>query len=111
MTTPAHPAPRSRRWTALAILGVALLACVAGGFALLRGRHFPPPVPAPDLGEADPKVAAAVREAQEKVRREPRSAEAWGRLGTVLTAHDYHAEAEPCFVEAQRLDPHEPRWP
>src|SRR5213079_2958398 len=33
------------------------------------------------------------------------------RLGMVLRAHDFDAEANRCFEEAERLDPREPRWP
>jgi tetratricopeptide (TPR) repeat protein len=47
----------------------------------------------------------------EKVRREPRSAETWGRLGKVLFGHGLPDAAQPCFREAERLDPENPRWP
>ena len=29
----------------------------------------------------------------------------------VLSIHDFGREADPCFAEAERLDPSEPRWP
>jgi tetratricopeptide (TPR) repeat protein len=32
-------------------------------------------------------------------------------LGLLLLAHEYRGECIPCFTEAERLDPVEPRWP
>jgi tetratricopeptide (TPR) repeat protein len=45
------------------------------------------------------------------VKGAPRSGRAWGKLGQVLRAHAYHAEANHCFAIAAGLDPGEPRWP
>jgi cytochrome c-type biogenesis protein CcmH/NrfG len=74
-------------------------------------RPGPPQPPQPELTGADPEVAEAVTEARDGVLRAPRSAAAWGRYGQVLRAHDYGAEANRCFAEAERLAPDEPRWP
>jgi tetratricopeptide (TPR) repeat protein len=74
-------------------------------------RESAPEPPAVELTGVDPAVAAAVEEARAAVRRSPGSAAAWGRLGMVLTAHDFNEEAQPCFAEAERRDPQEPRWP
>jgi tetratricopeptide (TPR) repeat protein len=63
------------------------------------------------LGSHDPAVAAAVEEARTAVLQAPRSARAWARLGMVLAAHQFTAEANQCFAQAERLDPREPRWP
>jgi tetratricopeptide (TPR) repeat protein len=41
----------------------------------------------------------------------PSSADARGRLGMVLLAHDVHAPAAGCFAQAFSLAPQEPRWP
>lgn len=59
----------------------------------------------------DPAVARAIEAARQDVLRSPRSAGAWGRLGTVLLAHELPAEANACLAQAERLDPREPRWP
>jgi tetratricopeptide (TPR) repeat protein len=69
-----------------------------------------PQPPAVDTAGREPEIAAAVEAARAKVRQQPRSGTAWGRLGLVLLAHDYEAEARVCLAEAQRLDPKDPRW-
>jgi tetratricopeptide (TPR) repeat protein len=94
-----------------------LAACV--GLALVAGLGWygwrwyaaPPPPELPEALRADPPLYRAVSEARERVAADPWSAEAWGRLGQVLLAHAYSAEAEPCLAQAERLDPAEPRWP
>jgi tetratricopeptide (TPR) repeat protein len=61
--------------------------------------------------EVDPAVRKAVEAAHAAVLQSPYSAQAWGRLGMILKAHEFNPEAYICFVEAERLDPREPRWP
>jgi tetratricopeptide (TPR) repeat protein len=96
-----------KRWLALAVFGgLLLIACV--WYALRRAPPEPPPV---DLTGGDPEVARAVRDARDAVLASPRSAKAWGRLGMILLAHGYQAEAVQALAEAERLDSHEPRWP
>jgi tetratricopeptide (TPR) repeat protein len=56
-------------------------------------------------------VAAAIEKERQAVLASPRSADAWGQLGMVLSAYYFGTEALPCLVEAERLDPDEPRWP
>jgi tetratricopeptide (TPR) repeat protein len=91
------------------------LAAVLAGLAVtgwLGWRWHTTPQP-PDLpldGMEEP-VAAAVRGRLEEVRRAPRSAEAWGKLGFVLQANWYPVPAQVCFAHAQDLDPQDPRWP
>jgi tetratricopeptide (TPR) repeat protein len=68
-------------------------------------------VPEIELPDADPVVVDAVGRVRAEAVRSPRSADAWGRLGAVLLAHGYHAQAEPCLAEAERLAPQEMRWP
>jgi tetratricopeptide (TPR) repeat protein len=65
----------------------------------------------PDLTDADPQVAAAIKSAYDKVLQQPADGRAWGRLGMVLRAHDFATEANRAFEQAERLDPSEPRWP
>ncbi len=94
---------------ALALLSVAAAGGIGGWWLWLReAAPAPPPV---DLAGVDPAVAAAVEAGRAKVRQAPQSADAWGRLGMLLVAHDFRAAALACFAEAERLDPREPRWP
>jgi tetratricopeptide (TPR) repeat protein len=58
----------------------------------------------------DPVIAAVIAEARDAVQRAPRSAEARGRMGIVLLAHEVRAEARECFAQASLLAPREPRW-
>jgi tetratricopeptide (TPR) repeat protein len=62
-----------------------------------------------DIG--DPEVRAALEKAQKQVRADLRSAAAWGNLAMTLQANGYSIEASAYFAEAQRLDPHDGRWP
>jgi tetratricopeptide (TPR) repeat protein len=99
-----------RKWQiriALVILGFALMA--GGGYWWYRGTA--PQPPAVDTSSREPEIAAAITAAQEKVRQRPRSGDAWGRLGMILLAHAFEAEADECFAHAERFSPGEPRWP
>jgi tetratricopeptide (TPR) repeat protein len=87
-----------------------LVLALAGAWWHWR-REPAPELPVVDLAGVDPAVAAAVEVGLEKVRQSPRSADAWGRLGMILVAHDFRAAALVCFAEAERLDAREPRWP
>jgi tetratricopeptide (TPR) repeat protein len=82
----------------------------AGGWYLWRPRTTVEP-PAVDLADTDPAVSAAVNAATEDVRRSPRSAAAWGKLGKILAAHRFLDPARRCFIQAERLQPNEARWP
>jgi tetratricopeptide (TPR) repeat protein len=83
--------------------------------AILGARQFmssPPPPPATvNTNGFDPVIAAAIGEAREAVLRSPRSAEARGRMGMVLLAHEVRIEARECFAQASALAPSNPRWP
>jgi tetratricopeptide (TPR) repeat protein len=117
MTTRAtdiRPAPGSKpsgHWRRLLVAALMLASMVLGigGTFCFRG-HSPEP-PALTLTGIDPAVVAAVDNARAGVRRSPRSGSAWGRLGMVLAAHDFAAEANLCFAQAERLEPLQPRWP
>jgi tetratricopeptide (TPR) repeat protein len=80
------------------------------GVYLGYGAAAPEP-PAIVLQEVDPAVAVLVQEAYRVVHQSPRSAAAWGRLGMVLLAHDFLAEAIVCLSQAERFDPQEAQWP
>jgi tetratricopeptide (TPR) repeat protein len=95
------------RWLLLA------LAIVLGALACYGWYWYTTPAPPRiELGaDADPALTRAVEAAEEKVRREPRSAQAWGDLGQLLLAHAHTTTARPCLVQAERLDPANPVWP
>jgi tetratricopeptide (TPR) repeat protein len=67
--------------------------------------------PALDLEGFDPVVARTIEAERDKILQSPRSAAAWGKLGSRLAAFNYRPEALICLAQAERLDPNEPRWP
>ena len=92
-------------WLAAGLLIAALL----GTRQIWRATAPPPPVV--NTTGFDPAIAAAIAQAREAVLSSPRSAEARGRMGMVLFAHEVRAEARECFTQASALAPREPRWP
>jgi tetratricopeptide (TPR) repeat protein len=92
---------RRAAWLAPALLAAAC-AGDAGG---------PVEIPLPDMEGAEPVVREAVEAVREAVRADPRSAEAWGRLGHRLGAHQWSAEAGDCYARAEALDRRDFRWP
>jgi tetratricopeptide (TPR) repeat protein len=58
----------------------------------------------------EPRVVDALNTAREAVESAPDSADAWGRYGIVLDAHDLDVHAEACYRAARKLDPTEYRW-
>jgi tetratricopeptide (TPR) repeat protein len=95
---------RCLRFTAGILAGLAIAAAVWFAF---RPRLT---VPGGDLPGAEPRVAEAVAEARTAVRDAPKSADAWGRLGMTLMAHEYRAQARECFRQAESRDPRDARW-
>lgn len=108
---PAPPGPsRWRRARRFVLPSATALAALALGASLYTWLAAPAP-PAVSFGDADPAVVRAIEEARAEVWWRPRAAAAWGRLGQVLSAHAYKAEANRCFAQAERLDADDPRWP
>jgi tetratricopeptide (TPR) repeat protein len=109
------PAGGARRRRKLLIgLGAFVAAAaviVAVAAAMGWGRPRPKQPPDVELSGLDAEVAAAIRTARAAVVAQPNSADAWGRLGRLLLAHDMHVECMPCFEEAERLDPADASWP
>src|SRR5207248_3162038 len=93
----------------LLLVSLSVLAAggTAGYFWYCRAGPEPPAVPDEGL---EPAVREAIEEARAAVLHSPRSAVAWGRLGMVLLAHAFPAEAEKSFARAEQLDPREARW-
>jgi tetratricopeptide (TPR) repeat protein len=59
----------------------------------------------------DPAVSRLIQDSTARVTRTPESADAWGRLGSVLMHYEFVPEASEALAEAERLAPAEPRWP
>jgi tetratricopeptide (TPR) repeat protein len=98
---------RPWRWRLLLFAGI-LLAAGIGWYLCVQPAATPPQIAA---GDVEPVVAEALASARRNVLEHPRSGPDWGHLGMVLRAHEFGAEANRCFAEAERLDPTEPRWP
>lgn len=80
-----------------------------GTYFWLRPSTSIPEIP---LKGQEKAVADAATTARAAVANAPRSADAWGHLGRVLLANEIHPDiAFICFLEAERLDPNNPRWP
>ena len=105
----ASPARRFRRRWPRWLAGGLLIA--AGLGALQVWRLTAPPPPVVNTTGFDPVIAAAIDQARQAALRSPRSAEARGRMGMVLLAHEVRAPARDCFAQASALAPREPRWP
>lgn len=105
------PAPghRSKRLhVLLAVLALAALA-MAWKYDWLRPARAVPEIP---LAGHERKVIEKVNEARAAAQRQPHSADAWAHLGRVLLANELAPDAAlTCFLEAERLDANEPRWP
>ncbi|HXV78235.1 MAG TPA: tetratricopeptide repeat protein [Candidatus Polarisedimenticolaceae bacterium] len=77
------------------------------------------PLPHPALAGSDPVVLEQIeqtRGAVETTAADPRSSaadlgRAFGELGMTYHAYRLAAAAIPCYRNAERLDPSEPRWP
>jgi len=114
MTSSADSRPQRRRFRRRALVFAAtfLLLLAAAGtvfFSIHRSSARPVPPLAP-ANSAEPEISAIVEKMRGEVLRDPRSARAWGRLGQALLANDLEREAQICFVQAERLDPSNPRW-
>src|SRR5437016_4079450 len=100
------------RKSLLAVGLFTVLAVAGGGVFLFVNRHPPgPEIPSVEWDTIDPEAAAALRDAQTKVRQNAQSAEAWGQLGAVLFAHGLHAQAQICLTRAETINARDPRWP
>lgn len=70
----------------------------------------PPPIPTPDTTGMQPRVAQQILGARELVVKQPRSADAWGRLGEICHTHALFDEAATCYRQAGTLEPNKFQW-
>ena len=93
------------------VLGALLLATLIPPFLPAQSQILPPlPDLAPRLDEFDATSRKQIREAGGQVRLYPRDAEANGRLGMLLHAHQRYEFAEPLYLRARLLDPNSFSW-
>jgi tetratricopeptide (TPR) repeat protein len=125
MTAPAHRRrarrrrpSRQRRLLLTAIAFGAVILTVSGGVYRYVGTtpsELSPSVAVPEPPAldrvTDPAAKRLLAECRAAVGRSPRSAALWGRLGMAFFVHDYPDEALVCLTAAERLDPHDARWP
>jgi tetratricopeptide (TPR) repeat protein len=105
----ALPAPGRRTKWLLGLASFLTAALAGGGIYFWLRPHSVPEIP---LEGQELKVAEKVKEARAAVVKAPRSADEWGQLGRVLLANEISQDiALVCFLEAERLNPDEPRWP
>src|SRR5262245_5512739 len=96
----------------MTVAAVIVLLIAVGWWAWRAYRAAPlANLPSIDLTQASPAVKAAISRELDAVRADARSGRAWGRLGLVLRAHEFGAEANLCLAIAGRLDPQEFLWP
>ena len=100
----------------LSLLATVLLAAACGQPATgpapdEPGPAAPPPVPEPDMAGMEAQVEERFRETRGEVLLDPRSADAWGRFGMVMHAHELWDEALVAYGQAQKLDAADERWP
>ena len=74
-------------------------------------RPAPVPIPDPDLAGVEARVRQRIVKTRQAVEEEPRSAQAWGRLGMVFDVHELDPEAITAYTRAEELDPKDVRWP
>jgi tetratricopeptide (TPR) repeat protein len=100
-----------RRWLWLSVAALLLACGLAGVWWRHRSGASAPVDPPMPEGIEDAEVRQAIEQARRKVLDNPRSADAWGRLGMTLLAQLFDREADRCFAEAARLNPNDARWP
>jgi tetratricopeptide (TPR) repeat protein len=100
-----------RRLTTLLACLVLLAGTVAIALWLLHRSVTPPAPPAVPPDASEPEVTAFLEKSRQRVLKEPRSAQAWGSLAQAFFANEMEDECRLCCIQAQRLDPRNPRWP
>jgi Uncharacterized enzyme of heme biosynthesis len=93
-------------------VSIASVAAVALAIWIVSWRSPPrlEPLPAIPAHLVATPLLTLVKEKREEVERAPRSAAAWGALGSAM-ADQCDREAQICFRNAERLEPQNYRWP
>src|SRR5690349_21016978 len=111
MKAPHTDEPRRAQTRCILWIGLSLAVSGCNGlFAAPVEAPALPELPHLTLDKSLPAVRAAVKEAYDAVLAHPREASANGKLGMVLHAHSFPAEAEICYRRAHLLDPASFRW-
>lgn len=110
----AKPARSSSRFTFAFIIIVLVL--VAAFFAQRLYRNSQKETIFSSLSQlnltgTEPQVVTKIRNLEEQVKKDPRSAAAWGKLAMNLDVHDFTDDAIPIYKEAATLDSSDFRWP
>lgn len=101
-------ARRSRgKW----ITSAFIVLSVVGGALWFWASRQTASLPEVNLANLDPSVARLIQNHLDEVRGQPRSAKAWGNLGSILRAYSLAEPSFQCLSEAERLDTQDPRWP
>ncbi len=89
-----------------------ILLLLAAACSRLPGRREAPLPELPKLALANfpPATREEIQKALGEAQAKPRDAEAAGRLGMLLQAHEQLEAAEACFERARRLDPNRFQW-
>ncbi len=111
-TAPTAPPVKRRRrpyvLLALTILGLVLAGW--GGYSLWLKYTTPEP-PVVNRTGLEQEIVDALDAAEKQVREKPRDAGTWAMLGGVLRAHEFDEASNVCFMEAEKLDRGNWRWP
>jgi Flp pilus assembly protein TadD len=70
-----------------------------------------PATPVIDLTGLESSVVELITAASRDVSASPQSADAWGKLASVLMHYEFATEAETAFRQAAKLAPADSRWP
>lgn len=95
----------------LVFVSAMVFAAVAAAFFGWSWWSRPTEIPDVDLSAARPALAGLIRDARDRVKDSPNSANAWGSYGMSLMQHELPVQALACFTEAARLAPNSARWP
>lgn len=112
-TATSQDTPGSRktlRRLLVTMLGLVVLA-VGVNVAWWLSRPVLEPLPTVPAGKMDVEVRKLIADASSKAALNSRDASAWGDLGAAFFVHNFEAQSQVCFRNAERLNPGDYRWP
>jgi len=104
--TPAQKQSSKTRFVRYGLYGLIVLVAIAVRFWIAG-----PTVPLPELADLDPVLVEEIENARAAIWQTPRRPEAWARMGMLLAAQGFTAEAVECFLKASELDSENWKWP